>query len=152
MVFFWCKFGFGKCLDDKESACNAGDLHLIPGSEDPLKKGMAIHPVFLPGEFHGQRSLVDWSPWSYKELDMTEHLTHFRASQSSHWAGHHQLSYKIHFLLHVTIQLRNDSLLLHRIREDNTSKWWFFWLPQFIKQSTYWVFSPFQFASNAKWP
>jgi len=28
------------------------------GQEDTLKKGMATHPSFLPGEFHGQRSLV----------------------------------------------------------------------------------------------
>ena len=28
-------------------------------------------PVFLPGEFHGQRSLVGYSPWSGKELYMT---------------------------------------------------------------------------------
>ena len=32
-------------------------------------------PVFLPGEFHGQRSLVGYSPWSHKELDITEQLT-----------------------------------------------------------------------------
>ena len=29
-------------------------------------------PVFLAGEFHGQRSLVDYSPQGHKELDMTE--------------------------------------------------------------------------------
>ena len=29
-------------------------------------------PVFFPGEFHGQRSLVGYSPWDHKELDMTE--------------------------------------------------------------------------------
>ena len=28
------------------------------GWEDPLEKGMATTPVFFPGEFHGQRSLV----------------------------------------------------------------------------------------------
>ena len=28
--------------------------------------------VFLPGEFHGQRNLVGYSPWGCKELDMTE--------------------------------------------------------------------------------
>ena len=33
-------------------------------------------PVFLPGEFHGQRSLVGYSPWGGKESDMTEQLTH----------------------------------------------------------------------------
>ena len=32
-------------------------------------------PVFLPGEFHGQRSLVGNSPWSRKESDTTEQLT-----------------------------------------------------------------------------
>ena len=28
--------------------------------------------VLLPGKFHGQRSLVGYSPWDHKELDMTE--------------------------------------------------------------------------------
>ena len=32
-------------------------------------------PVFLPGESHGQKSLVDYSPWGRKESDMTERLT-----------------------------------------------------------------------------
>ena len=30
-------------------------------------------PVFLPGKFHGQRTLVGYSPWGRKELDATEH-------------------------------------------------------------------------------
>ena len=32
--------------------------------------------VFLPGEFHGQRNLVSYSPRGHKESDMTELLTH----------------------------------------------------------------------------
>ena len=28
-------------------------------------------PVFLPGESHGQKSLVGYSPWHRKEWDMT---------------------------------------------------------------------------------
>ena len=32
-------------------------------------------PVFLPGEFQGQRSLASYSPWGGRELDMTEQLT-----------------------------------------------------------------------------
>ena len=32
-------------------------------------------PVFLPGEFHRQKSLVGYSPWGRKESDMTERLT-----------------------------------------------------------------------------
>ena len=46
------------------------------GWEDPLEKGMATHSsIFLPEEFHGQRSLVGYSPWGCKELDTTEQLT-----------------------------------------------------------------------------
>ena len=30
-------------------------------------------PVFLPGEFHGQRSLVGCSPWGHRESDTAEH-------------------------------------------------------------------------------
>ena len=33
-------------------------------------------PVFVLGEFHGQRSLAGYSPWGHKELDTTEQLTH----------------------------------------------------------------------------
>ena len=33
-------------------------------------------PVFLPEEFHGQRSLVGYSPWDHKEWDTSERLTH----------------------------------------------------------------------------
>ena len=47
------------------------------GQEDPMEKEVATPtPVFFPGKFHGQRSLVGFSPWGRKELDMTERL-HF---------------------------------------------------------------------------
>ena len=42
------------------------------GWEDPLEKGMQRTPLFLPGKPHGQRSLVDISPWCHTELDTTE--------------------------------------------------------------------------------
>ena len=42
--------------DGKESACSVGDLGRSLGWEDPLEKGMQSTPVFLPREFHGQRS------------------------------------------------------------------------------------------------
>ena len=49
-----------------------------PGSErsDADGNGNPPTPIFLPGEFHGQRSLVGYSPWSHKESDTTERLTH----------------------------------------------------------------------------
>ena len=39
--------------------------------EDPLEKEMATHSSILAWEIHGQRSLVGYSPWGYKELDTT---------------------------------------------------------------------------------
>ena len=41
----------------------------------PWKRERLLTPVFLPGESHGQRSLVRYSPWGRKESDMTEQLT-----------------------------------------------------------------------------
>ena len=45
------------------------------GWEDPLEKEKQPPPVFLPGELHGQKSLVGYSPWGLKESDMTEQLS-----------------------------------------------------------------------------
>ena len=42
------------------------------GQEDPLEKEWQPTAVFLLGEFHGQRSLVGYSPWGCKQSDMTE--------------------------------------------------------------------------------
>ena len=42
------------------------------GREDALPKEMATHSVLLPGKSHGWRSLVSYSPWGCKELDMME--------------------------------------------------------------------------------
>ena len=46
------------------------------GCEDHLEKGMQPTPVFLPGEFHGQKSLVGYSTWGRKESDRTKQLTY----------------------------------------------------------------------------
>ena len=64
--------------DGKESVCNVGDSGSISrsgrspgeGHGNPLQYGN------LPREFHRQRSLVGYSPWSHKESDTTERLTH----------------------------------------------------------------------------
>ena len=41
----------------------------------PWRRAWQPIPVFLPGESHGQRSLVGYSPWGHKELDTTEWLS-----------------------------------------------------------------------------
>ena len=45
------------------------------GWEIPWRRKWPLTPVFLPGESHGQRSLVGYSPWTCKESDTTERLT-----------------------------------------------------------------------------
>ena len=43
--------------------------------QDPLVRKWQPTPAFLPGESHGQRSLVSYSPWGRRESDSTEQLT-----------------------------------------------------------------------------
>ena len=65
--------GFPGGWDGKESACTPGFdpwVKKISG-----RKEWQSTPVFLPGKSNGQRSLVGYSPWGCKKLDMTEWLT-----------------------------------------------------------------------------
>ena len=73
-----CKMGFPGDSDGKKSSCNEGDPGSVPGLGrfQPLVVRQLTTPVFLPGESHGQRSLVGYSPWGCKELDPPEQLTH----------------------------------------------------------------------------
>ena len=68
--------GFPGGSDGKESALNAGELGLILGWEDPLRRKWQPTLGFLPKESHRERSLVGYSPWGCRESDMTERLTH----------------------------------------------------------------------------
>ena len=42
------------------------------GGEEPWRRKWQPTPIFLPGAFHGQRSLAGYSPWGCKEMDMTK--------------------------------------------------------------------------------
>ena len=68
--------GFPGSSAGKESACNAGDLGLIPGlGRFPGGgKGYPLQYSFLENP-HGQRSLTGYSPWGHKESDTTERLS-----------------------------------------------------------------------------
>ena len=63
----------------KNPSASAGDVTeagLIPRLGNiPWRRKWQSTPVFLPGEFHGQRSLMGYSSWDCKELDTTEHLS-----------------------------------------------------------------------------
>ena len=41
------------------------------GQKDTLEKEIATHSGILAGKPHGQRSLAGYSPWGFKQLDMT---------------------------------------------------------------------------------
>ena len=59
----------------KNPPANVGDgrdAGSIPESGGSLEEGEASHSVSLPGESHGQGSLVGCSPSGHKESDMTE--------------------------------------------------------------------------------
>ena len=69
--------GFPCSSVGKEFACRAGDLGSIPGlGRSPGEGNGNPTPVSLPGKSHGQRNLVDCSPWGRKESGTTERLTH----------------------------------------------------------------------------
>ena len=63
----------------KDPPANAGDIRDMGSIPEvgrfPWRKAWQPTVVFLPGESHGQRRLVGYSPWCAKESDMTEQLS-----------------------------------------------------------------------------
>ena len=95
MVTELCTMGFPGGSDGKESTCNVGDLGLIPGlgrspgggHGNPLQYSSFDNP-------HGRRSLMAYSPWGSKKLDVTERLgmhTH-REAEAEYWERHRTAS------------------------------------------------------------
>ena len=98
--------GFPGSLAGKESACNVGDLGLIPGlGRSPGRgHGNPLQYSYLEN-LHGQRSLAGYSPWGYKESDMRV-TKHSRAPLNIS---------KIYFLLKCTQSIYNiDQTLGHK--------------------------------------
>ena len=67
----WSK-DFAGGSDGKASAYNEGDLVDPWVGKIPWRRKWQPTPVLLPGKSHGWRSVVGYSPWGHKELDMTE--------------------------------------------------------------------------------
>ena len=60
-------------LSGKESTCQCSRCRLDPWvGKIPWRREWLPIPVFLPGEFNGQRNLVDCGPWDRKEQDKTK--------------------------------------------------------------------------------
>ena len=68
------ELGFPGASAGKESACNVGDLDLIPGL-GRLPGEEKGYPLQYPGL---ESSMGLYSPYSCKELDTTERLFHFQ--------------------------------------------------------------------------
>ena len=92
-------FGLPKCGGSvgKESICNAEDLGLILSLEDPLEEAREPTSIFLPGETHGQRSLVSYSSWGHKELDTTEQVStaHILSCMANEFKGLKKKLYRL---------------------------------------------------------
>ena len=69
----------GGTSDGKESACDARDLGSTPGlGRSPGEGNGNPLQYSSPGKSHGQQSLVGYTPWGHRELDMTGQLTQIR--------------------------------------------------------------------------
>ena len=51
----------------------------------PWRREWQPTPVFLPGESHGQRSMVGYTSWGHRESDMTEQHTHTHTHIRGTW-------------------------------------------------------------------
>ena len=51
------------------------------GGKIPWSRKWHATPIFLPGKFHGQRSLAGYSSQGHKESDMNEHTQHGTAQK-----------------------------------------------------------------------
>ena len=96
--------------DGKESAWSAGNMGLM-SQEDCLEKGMTTHSSILVWRIPWTESLAGCSPWSQKELDMTERLL------LSFFFFELSLFFFICYLLWTTQFLRIFFLWQHFVRE-----------------------------------
>ena len=130
LAVFWFAFLCFPCgSDGKESACNVGDLGSIPGlgrspgggHGNPLQYSCLGNP-------RGQRNLAGYSPWGWKESDMTERLNtahYYISSTSDHQAlnprGWGPLFYRTH-LFNPQWSHHLRSLIWHCICKEPISK------------------------------
>ena len=79
--------GFPGGTSGKEPACQCR-RHNTPRfnpwvGKIPWRRAQQPTPVFLPGEFHGQRSLMGYSPQGCKESDTMERTQHTHTLQAA---------------------------------------------------------------------
>ena len=92
--------GLPRWFSGKETSCQCRRHRFDPWvGKIPWRRKWQPTPVFLPGEFQGQRSLACYSQWCRKESDTTEQLS-----------THQCIPSIIHSLLHPTLEECTDFL------------------------------------------
>ena len=81
-------------------------------------------PVFLPGESHGWRSLVGYSPWGLKESDTTERLHFLCWVWILNW-GEWKLKHRKIMAVKATAWASHNFLFIHQIFIEYLSVWHF---------------------------
>jgi len=70
MLYYPMGFPGGPAV--KNLPADAGDVGSVPGlGKTPWRRKWQPTPVFLPGEFHGQRSPPGYRPWGLKRVQAT---------------------------------------------------------------------------------
>ena len=94
--------------DSKETSCQAGDRSSIWVEKIPWRKEWLPTPVFLPREFHQQRSLVGYSPWGCKKVRhnwATYIFLDFRISGFHYIQPFRKVLYHIPYFLFLTVEM-----------------------------------------------
>ena len=85
LYFKWVTNKVPRWLSGKESACHCRRHEFNPWvGKMPWSRKWQLTPVFLPGKSHGQRSLVDYSPWGCGESDTTKWISMNRGVIAQH--------------------------------------------------------------------
>ena len=85
-TFFSCSYpGLPRWLSGREYACQCRRCGFNPRiGKIPWRRKWPPTPVFLPGKFHGQRCLADYSPWGGKRVRHNFTSKQYNTRQSYH--------------------------------------------------------------------
>ena len=122
-------WGFAGGSAGKESSCQCRK-HKRCGFDPwvrkiPWSRKWQPIPVFLPGKFHIQRSLVNYSPWGHRESDMAEHTTGISGikwlKHSTKLENHHARD--VHFIDSLHLYPSHAPILQHPFTAMDPGQW-----------------------------
>ena len=107
----WNTLGFPRGASGKEPACQCRRQkrrEFDPWVRKiPRRRAWQPTPVFLPGESHGQRNLVGYSPQGRKESDTTEATwhTHMHSNNKTSWKSFHSSPTNLLYSLYLRLDI-----------------------------------------------